>query len=164
MTALEENEKNLFKILPGAVSEKQLTDAEKELHTVLPDDLKNLYRKFNGFPIDEYFSFQIRILPLEEALECTNKISGSFIPTDVLAGTGFTINAKKTDIMIFAKYHPNNTDTDWVGLKLSHNKKTGKAGGKICIMYKNGGIHSFAELVHSGESLTEWLETCIEAY
>jgi cell wall assembly regulator SMI1 len=156
---VEKEQPALFAQLLPAASPKAIEDFEKTLALSLPDDFKELYLLFNGFAPHTYLYDGLRLLPLNEIIEQTQHIKGSPIVTYEMAGEFFIANKKQNNLLIIALYEPSNPDIAWVGLKLSQSKKTQKISGKICLMYKEGGIHDFEEMVSIGETFGEWIES-----
>ena len=151
-----EDQGNLKKINPPA-TKKQLEKAKKTLGSLFHEDIEKIYEKADGFIEGAYLlSDKYRILPIDEMLEKSLKLVGEVLITDWEAGESKKIN--KLTIVIFAVAKDDNEDIQQIGFSVRKNKTN------ITIWYKEGGIHTFEEVVETSETLEEWLNEMMEYY
>ncbi|MGB4776068.1 MAG: SMI1/KNR4 family protein [Daejeonella sp.] len=151
-----EDTENLEKINPPATIE-QLEKAKAVLGPLFHEDLQKIYKLANGFIQGAYIlSDGYRILPIDEMLEKSLDLVGQVLITDVEAGEFKKID--KIKMVIFAIAKEDDEDIEQIGFSLRRNKTD------IAIWYKEGGIHSFEEVVETGETFEEWFNDMLEYY
>ncbi len=144
------------RIRPPATVEA-IAEAEQRLGAVFPEELRQLYLIADGFAEgvlllrDDY-----RILPLSEMVEASLALVGKVVVMDYLAGE--IEKPKKVVRLLFARAQEDDPDISQVSLRLRAKKSS------VELWYLEGGIHDWEEVVEIGESLTEWIEGCLEYY
>lgn len=146
----------LKKINPPATKE-QIDKAKKVLGSLFHEDIQKIYQMANGFAQGGYLlSDKYRILPIDEMLEKSLKLVGEIFITDTTVGEYKKID--KLKMIIFAVAKEDDEDIHQIGLSLRKNKTN------IAIWYKEGGIHTFEEVIETSENLEEWFGEMMEYY
>ena len=144
------------RIRPPASAEV-LAEAEQRLQVVFPAELRHFYLLADGFAEGVYLLREdYRILPLGEMVEASLALVGEPVILDNLAGE--TEIPKKVVRLLFALAKEDDPDVSQVSLRLRTKKPC------VEMWYREGGIHDWEEVVETDESLTEWLDDCLEYY
>jgi cell wall assembly regulator SMI1 len=139
------------------VTVEALAEAEKRLNVALPEDMRRLYLLADGF-VEGAFLLRddYRILPLSEMVEASLALINTPVITYFLAGKVET--QKSITRLLFASAKENNPDVSQVSLRL-HTKQP-----SVELWYREGGIHTWGEVVNTHWGLAEWLDICLEYY
>lgn len=133
-----------------------LTEAEQRLQCSLPEELLQLYSLADGFVARAYLLCDCyRLLPLGEAVEASLTLVGEPVVLDALAGE--LSLAQRVIRVVFARAKDDDPDVEQVSLRLWPKRRP-----TVEVWYRAGGIHDFEEVVDGRESLTEWIEECLE--
>ncbi len=97
-----------------------------------------------------------RILPVDEMVEASLGLVGASITLDFESGE--VSRAKKVIRLVLARARPDDEDVEQISLRLRARKPT------IEMWYREGGIHTYAEVVDWQESLTDWLALVVDEY
>ena len=101
---------------------------------------------------------QTSILPLGELVEASLALVGVPIPMDALA-LQVTV-PKKVIRLLFARAKADHPDVEQVSVRLRSKLKP----PSVEIWFREGGIHDWEEVVETGNTVTEWLDECLEYY
>ena len=136
-----------------------IAEAEQRLLVVFPAELRQLFLLADGFAEGAYLlRDDYRILPLGVLVEASLALVGVPIPMDALA---LQVTAPQQVIrLLFARAKADNPDVEQVSLRLRSRLKP----PSVEIWFREGGIHDWEEVVETSESLTEWLDECLEYY
>ncbi|MGO8951447.1 MAG: SMI1/KNR4 family protein [Ktedonobacterales bacterium] len=147
----------LKQIRPPATIEG-IQEAEQRLHCAIPDELQHLYLLADGF-VEGAFLLRdtYRLLPLSEMVDATLALVGTPIIFDVLSGEVSLSN--KVVRLVFAHAKADDPDVAQITLRLWPKKKP-----SVELWYREGGLHTFEEVVDWQESVTEWIGECLEYY
>jgi cell wall assembly regulator SMI1 len=144
-------------IRPPATREA-LTEAEQRLQCTLPEELRELYALAGGFVAGAYMLCDdYRLLPLDEMVEASLALVGEPVVLDALAGE--ISQAKRVIRLVVAQAKADDPNIVQVSMRLWPKKRP-----SMETWYRAGGIHDFEEVVDTHESLTAWLEGCLEYY
>jgi hypothetical protein len=135
-----------------------LEGAAQRLRCSLPEELLQLYSVADGFVADAYvLRDDYRLLPIGEVVDASLALVGEPVVLDALAGE---LSMAKTVIrLVFARAKEDDPDVEQVTLRLWPRKPP-----SVEVWYRAGGIHDCEEVVDTGDSLTTWLEACLEYY
>jgi hypothetical protein len=141
------------------VPAQEIAEAEQRLGIVLPEELRQLYLLADGFADGAYLlRDQYRILPLSEMIDASLALVGEPILMDSLA---LQVSVpQKVLHLVFAQAKEDDPDVEQVSLRLRSKLKP----PSVEIWFREGGIHHWADVVETGETLTEWLDECLEYY
>jgi hypothetical protein len=144
-------------IRPPATPEA-LSEAEQRLRRAMPEELRRLYSLADGFVAGAYLLHDTyRLLPSGEMVEASLALVGEPVVLDALAAQ-FS-RSKRVIRLVFAQAKEDDHDISQVGLRLWPKKQP-----SVEMWYRAGGIHDFEEVVDWQESLTAWLEGCVEQH
>ena len=144
------------RIRPSASAEA-IAEAEQRLKVVFPEELRQLYLLADGFAEGAFLlRDDYRILQLSEMVEASLALVGKVVVMDYLAGE--IEKPKKVVRLLVARAQEDNPDVSQVSLRLRAKKPS------VELWYLEGGVHDWEEVVEIGESLTEWIEGCLEYY
>ncbi len=144
-------------IRPPAAREA-LAEAEQRLQCTLPEELRQLYSLADGFVAGAYLlRDDYHLLPLGEVVEASLALVGEPVVLDELAGEVSV--AKKVIRLVFAQAKEDDPDISQVSLRLWPKKRP-----SVEVWYRAGGIHFYEEVVDWQESLSAWLEGCLQYY
>src|SRR5262245_48108509 len=150
-----QSSKLLEHIRPPATPES-VAAAEQRLQRALPQDLRQLYSLADGFVAGAYLlQDNYRLLPIDEMVEASLALVGEPVVLDELAGQ-FSVS-KRVIRLVFAHAKEDDDDISQVSLRLWPKKHP-----SVEMWYRAGGMHDFEEVVDWQESLTAWLEGCLE--
>jgi len=135
-----------------------LAEAEQRLKCNLPEELRQLYSLADGFVAGAYLlRDDYRLLPLGEVVEASLALVGEPVVLDELAGE--IAVAKKVIRLVFAQAKEDDADISQISMRLWPKKRP-----SVEVWYRAGGVHDFEEVVDWQESLSTWLEGCLEYY
>ena len=138
-------------------SMEAIAAAEQRLKVVFPEELRQFYLLADGFQEGAYLLIDYyRILPLDEMVEASLAMVGQVVVMDFLAGE--IEKPKKVVRLLFARAKEDDPDISQVTLRLRARKPYMET------WYREGGVHDWEEVVETGESLTESIETYLEYY
>ena len=148
----------LLKQIRQPATRAALAEAEQRLHCPLPEELLQLYLLADGFAVGSYvLRDDYRLLPLEEMIEASLALVGEPVALDALAGE--YSQAQRVIRLVFALAQEDDPDVVRVSLRLWPRKWP-----SVEKWYRAGGIHDFEEVVDTQDTLTAWLEACLEYY
>jgi cell wall assembly regulator SMI1 len=134
-----------------------LAEAEQRLAVALPEDMRQLYLLADGFAEGAFLlRDDYRILPLSEMIEASLALVGETVVLDYLAGE--VEKPKKVTRLLFARAQEDDPDVSQVSVRLRAKKPS------VELWYLEGGIHDWEEVVELGESVTEWIDGCLQYY
>ena len=140
-----------------SASAEAIAEAEQRLKVVFPEELRQLYLLADGFAEGAFLLGMIhRILQLSEMVEASLALVGKVVVMDYLAGE--IEKPKKVVRLLVVRAQEDNPDVSRVSVRLRAKKPS------VELSYLEGGVHDWEEVVEIGESLTEWIEGCLEYY
>jgi hypothetical protein len=133
-------------------------EAEQRLQCPLPEELLQLYSLADGFAVGAYVLRDgYRLLPLDEMIEASLALVGEPVVLDALAGEYSQV--QRVIRLVFGQAQEDDPDIVQVSVRLWHRKWP-----SVEVWYRAGGIYDFEEVVDTQDSLTAWLEACLEYY
>ncbi|HET8846107.1 MAG TPA: SMI1/KNR4 family protein [Ktedonobacteraceae bacterium] len=136
-----------------------VAEAEQRLGVVFPEELRQLYLLADGFVEGAYLlRDDYRILPLDEMVEASLALVGEPIMMDGLLLQVAMPN--KVIRLLFAQAREDDPDVKQVSVRLRSKLKP----PLVELWFREGGIHDWEEVVETGDTLTEWIEGCLEYY
>jgi hypothetical protein len=153
----EQSPELLGHIRPPATREA-LAEAEQRLRCTLPEEFLQLYSLADGFVAGAYvLRDDYRLLPLGEVIEASLALVGEPVVLDAVAGEQSL--ARRVLRLVFARAKEDDPDVVQVSVRLWPKKRPG-----VEVWYRARGIHDIEEVVDTQDSLTAWLEACLEYY
>jgi hypothetical protein len=141
---------------PATLSSIQ--EVEQRLSCTIPAELQHLFLLADGFSEGAFLlRDDCRLLPLSEMVDASLALVGIPIVLDVLSGQ--ISRSNKVIRLLFAQAKADDPDIVQFSLRLWPKKQP-----SVEIWYREGGIHTFEEVVDGYESMAEWLEECLEYY